>query len=124
MNLKQLIAEEVRKYLTENKLRESNIESVFPTTLTFTKELWNIGIRKDFGSLGKSKNYHYYEWTDKETEYDSNDFINRGVVMMLDPESVERNYAEYKPIGGSSRSIRGFTPDDIEAFRSLKAIKE
>ena len=115
----------MKKLHTFESFVNESINFDFPKTLTFTKEVWHVGMRQNFGpGLGSSKNYHDYEWTDKENKYNSTDFIGAGVVMMLEPKSVEPEYAEYRPKGGGESSIRGFLPKDIEAFRALKAIKE
>ena len=96
----------------------------FPETLKFEKEIHQVGIRKDFGpGLGQTTNYDKYQW---QTEYDRDevDFINKGSVFEIIPNSIETNYAEYKRKGGGESSIRGFVLQDIKDFKSLNAIKD
>lgn len=100
------------------------VENDFPETLKFEKEIHQVGIRKDFGpGLGQTTNYDKYQW---QTEYDRDevDFINKGSVFEIIPNSIETNYAEYKRKGGGESSIRGFVLQDIKDFKSLNAIKD
>ena len=109
----------MRKLSARRVARKYLKKASFPDSFTVLTPAYLIGYRDSFGSgLGTTKNYTSYAWEAKNDRFNNVDTLLKGVYR-IEPESVSRNYAEYR---GPRGDERGFSMEELNRLKTIGII--